>query len=108
MEILRDKDKISPMVCSATVIEVDSGAFTTIIPRSVAACTSTLSTPTPALAIIFSLDATSITSLVTFVLLLTIIPSKSLISFTNSFGVISVRTITSATSSNSSIPFWFI
>ena len=64
----------NPIVCSATVMEVDSGELTTIIPFSVAASKSMLSTPTPALAIIFKLSAFSITSLVTLVLLLTIIP----------------------------------
>ena len=37
MAILRESANIRPIVCSATVIEVDSGAFITITPRSVAA-----------------------------------------------------------------------
>ena len=37
MDIFRARDNIIPIVCSATVMEVDSGAFTTITPFSVAA-----------------------------------------------------------------------
>ena len=74
---LRARLSNNPIVCSATVMEVDSGELTTIIPFSVAAFKSILSTPTPALAIILRLSALSITSLVSFVLLLTIIPSYS-------------------------------
>ena len=105
---LRAKVNKSPMVCSATVIEVDSGELTTIIPFSVAASKSMLSTPTPALAIIFKLSAFSITSLVTFVLLLTIIPSYSCIVSNNSSGVMSVLTTTSVCSFKFSIPFSLI
>ena len=45
-------------MCSAAEITVDSGAFATTIPRLVAASTSTLSTPTPARPITFSLVRT--------------------------------------------------
>ena len=99
---------INPMVCSATVTEVDSGEFTTIIPFSVAALMSILSTPTPALAIICRLSAFSMMSLVNFVRLLTIIPLYSLMVSANSSGVISVSTTTSATSLKFSIPFSLI
>ena len=77
MEILRAMLKINPIVCSATVTEVDSGELTTMIPFSVAASKSMLSTPTPALAIIFMLSAFLIMSAVNFVRLLTMIPSYS-------------------------------
>ena len=105
--ILRIADKINPMVCSATVIVVDSGALTTMIPFSVAAATSMLSTPTPALAMIFRFSAFSITSLVTLVLLLTRIASYSFIVSSNSSGVMLVSTTTSQTFCNFSIPFSF-
>ena len=45
----------------------DSGAFATMIPRFVAAGTSTLSTPMPARPITFRRVAWSITSAVSFV-----------------------------------------
>ena len=96
------------MVCSATVTEVDSGELTTIIPFSVAASRSILSTPTPALAIICKLSAFCIISAVSFVRLLTIIPLYSCIVSDNSSEVISVLTTTSATCFKLSIPFSFI
>ena len=46
---------------------VDSGAFATMIPRRVAASTSTLSMPTPARPITFRRSARSIRSAVSFV-----------------------------------------
>ena len=108
MEILRAMLKINPMVCSATVTEVDSGEFTTIIPFSVAASRSMLSTPTPALAMICRLSAFLMMSAVNFVRLLTIIPLYSWMVSANSSGVISVSTTTSATSFKFSIPFSLI
>ena len=108
MDNLRARVSNNPIVCSATVIEVDSGEFTTIIPFSVAASKSMLSTPTPALAIIFILSAFLIMSAVSFVLLRTTIPSYSWMVFANSSGVILVSTTTSATSLKFSIPFSLI
>ena len=61
----------SPIVCSAAETTFDWGAFTTRIPRFVAAATSTLSTPTPARPITFSRVACSISSRVTRVALRT-------------------------------------
>ena len=52
--MLRASATSSPIVCSAAETTFDSGAFATTIPRRVAASTSTLSTPTPALPITFS------------------------------------------------------
>jgi len=46
--MLRAWARISAMACSATERMFDVGALTTITPRSVAASTSTLSSPTPA------------------------------------------------------------
>ena len=46
---LRASASSSAIVCSAAVITFDCGALATMIPRLVAASTSTLSTPTPAL-----------------------------------------------------------
>ena len=54
-------------MCSAADTTVDSGAFATMIPRRVAASTSTLSTPTPARPITLRQSARSITSAVSFV-----------------------------------------
>ena len=65
--MLRARATSSPIVCSAAETTVDSGAFATTIPRRVAASTSTLSTPTPARPITFSLSARSISSAVSFV-----------------------------------------
>ena len=45
---LRASASSSAIVCSAAVITFDCGALATMIPRLVAASTSTLSTPTPA------------------------------------------------------------
>jgi hypothetical protein len=62
--MFRASATIRPIVCSAAEITVDSGALATTIPRRVAASTSTLSTPTPALPITLSFVARSISSLV--------------------------------------------
>jgi hypothetical protein len=48
-------------------MEFDSGAFATMIPRRVAASTSTLSTPVPARPITLRLSARAISSPVSFV-----------------------------------------
>jgi hypothetical protein len=53
------------IVCSAAAAIFPVGEFTTIIPLSVAAFTSILSTPTPALAITVNLPAALIILLVT-------------------------------------------
>ena len=108
IDILRAMLKINPIVCSATVTDVDSGELTTMIPFSVAASRSMLSTPTPALAMICKLSAFLIMSLVNFVRLLTIIPLYSWMVSANSSGVMSVSTTTSATSFRFSIPFSLI
>ncbi len=65
--MLRASATSSPIVCSAAETTFDSGAFATTMPLRVAASTSTLSTPTPARPITFSLVALAITSAVTFV-----------------------------------------
>ena len=56
-------------MCSAALIVLERGAFTTITPRRVAASTSTLSTPMPARATTLRLGAASSTSAVTRVAL---------------------------------------
>jgi hypothetical protein len=58
--MLRAMASISATVCSAAAITFDCGALATMIPRLVAAGTSTLSTPTPARPITFICDARSI------------------------------------------------
>ena len=55
------------MVCSAADTMFDVGALQTITPRSVAAATSTLSTPTPARPMILRFAPASMTSRVTWV-----------------------------------------
>ena len=55
--IWRAADSSSANACSAALWMFDVGALTTSTPRSVAASTSTLSSPTPARATIFSLGA---------------------------------------------------
>ena len=67
------------IVCSAAEFVLPSGALTTMMPCSVAASKSILSTPTPARPIIFRLLAASITSRVTCVWLRTSNASKPLI-----------------------------
>ena len=57
------------MACSAALITLDWGAFTTITPRRVAASTSTLSRPMPARATTFRMSALSRTWAVTWVAL---------------------------------------
>ncbi len=54
-------------VCSAAVMTLDCGALATMMPRLVAASTSTLSTPTPARPITFSLSPRAIRSAVSLV-----------------------------------------
>ena len=55
--IWRAADSSSAKACSAALWMFDVGALTTSTPRSVAASTSTLSSPTPARATILSLGA---------------------------------------------------
>ena len=65
--MLRASASISATVCSAAATMFDCGALATMMPRLVAASTSTLSTPTPARPITFRLSARSIRSAVSFV-----------------------------------------
>jgi len=60
-------DMMRLIVCSAVEIVLPPGVFMTTTPRSVAACTSTLSTPTPARPTTRSFGAASMTFRVTFV-----------------------------------------
>ena len=55
------------IACSAVVVALPLGVLTTITPRSVAVVQSILSTPIPALPIIFSLFTAAKTSFVTLV-----------------------------------------
>ena len=64
-------------VSSAVAIVLPEGVFMTTTPRSVAASTSTLSTPTPARPTTRSFAAAAITSAVIFVSLRTAIASTS-------------------------------
>ena len=57
---LRASASINAIVCSAAATMFDCGAFATMIPRLVAAGTSTLSTPIPARPITFRFPARSI------------------------------------------------
>ena len=65
--MLRAWASIIAIVCSAAATMFDSGALATMMPRLVAAGTSTLSTPMPARPITFNRSACSITSAVTWV-----------------------------------------
>src|SRR6266508_3930702 len=65
--MLRAWASMRATLCSAAETMFDCGAFTTITPRRVAASTSTLSRPIPALAMTFRFSAASITSAVTLV-----------------------------------------
>ena len=60
--VLRASASMSAMVCSAAETMFDVGALHTMMPRSVAASTSTLSTPTPARPMIFKLLPAAMTS----------------------------------------------
>ena len=62
--ILRANANINAIVCSAAATMFDCGALATMIPRLVAAATSTLSTPIPARPITFNRSARPITSAV--------------------------------------------
>ena len=64
---LRASASSTANVCSAAVITFDCGALATMMPRLVAASTSTLSTPTPARPITFSRPPRAIRSAVSFV-----------------------------------------
>ena len=65
--MLRASDSISATVCSAAATMFDCGALATMMPRLVAASTSTLSTPMPARPITLRLSARPIRSAVSFV-----------------------------------------
>ena len=65
--MLRACASTRPIVCSAAETMFDCGAFTTMIPRRVAASTSTLSRPIPARPTTLSDEARPSTSSVTFV-----------------------------------------
>ena len=65
--MLRASESISATVCSAAATMFDCGALATMMPRLVAASTSTLSTPMPARPITFRLSAFSISSAVSCV-----------------------------------------
>jgi hypothetical protein len=65
--MLRAQAIIMPMVCSAAESTLLAGALTTMMPRFVAAATSTLSTPTPARPTTLRFLAASMTSAVTLV-----------------------------------------
>ena len=56
-------------MCSAALMTLDCGAFTTMTPRRVASSTSTLSSPIPARATTFRFVAAASTSAVTCVAL---------------------------------------
>ncbi len=60
--MLRASASINAIVCSAAATMFDCGALATMIPRFVAAGTSTLSTPIPARPITFRLSARSISA----------------------------------------------
>ena len=64
---LRASASSSATVCSAAVMTLDCGALATMMPRLVAASTSTLSTPTPARPITLSRSPRAIRSAVSFV-----------------------------------------
>ncbi len=64
---LRAQASMRAMVCSAALTMFDVGALHTMTPRSVAASTSTLSTPTPARPMMRRFFPASMTSRVTFV-----------------------------------------
>ena len=74
---VRASASISAQACSATLMLLAPGEFTTRMPRALAAGTSTLSTPVPARATIRSLDAFSRRAAVTLVALRTSSASAS-------------------------------
>src|SRR5660397_128267 len=92
------------IACSAAATALDSGALATTMPFSVAASTSMLSTPVPALPMTFKRRDPSKMSAVTWVLDRMIKPSYSLISCLSSWSVMSVRTSTSKCSLSRSTP----
>ena len=93
--VLRAVASMSAMVCSAADTTLESGALHTMMPRSVAASRSMLSTPTPARPIILSLVPASMTSRVTVVAERTMSASYSGIISTSSSGVVSGLNVTS-------------
>ena len=62
--MFRASASMSATVCSAAATMFDCGAFATMMPRLVAASTSTLSTPIPARPMTFRLSARAIRSAV--------------------------------------------
>ena len=95
LEIFLDKDISNASVCSAVALVFPPGVFITIIFFSLAEAKSILSTPAPALPIIFKFLALSMIFLVTFVADLTISPSYCSILTNSSSSVKSVFTSTS-------------
>ncbi len=87
----RTRFSIIASVSSATATVLPPGEFTTMTPRSVAAPTSMLSTPTPARPTICSLGAASITARVILVCERTISASKSATSSISSGSLRPVR-----------------
>ena len=69
--ILRANDSIIENVCSHVEIVLPPGVFITMMPRRVAASTSTLSTPTPARPITRNFFAAAMTLALTLVWLRT-------------------------------------
>ena len=65
--MLRAIETISEKACSAVEMVFPPGVFITMMPRLVAASTSTLSTPTPARPTTLSFVAASMTLALTFV-----------------------------------------
>nr|QNO48058.1 hypothetical protein DFIJPJLC_00001 [Methanosarcinales archaeon ANME-2c ERB4] len=95
---------IMATVCSAAEIVFPSGVFATIMPFFVAAATSTLSTPTPALPTILRRSAAFMIFSVTFVPLLITRASYPGIIFTSSSSERPVFTSTSCSVLSSSKP----
>ena len=75
MAVLRATANMRAMVCSAAETTLEVGALQTMMPRSVAASESMLSTPTPARPMTLSFAPASITSRVTVVAERTMSPS---------------------------------
>src|SRR5439155_8020513 len=102
--MLRAWASMRATVCSAAETMLDCGAFTTITPRRVAASTSTLSRPIPALAMTFRFWAASMMSAVTLVCDRTMSASYGAISSARSPRASSGRTSTWKSLRNSSRP----
>src|ERR671919_1666545 len=100
----RAEARMSASVCSAAERMFDWGALTTITPRRVAASTSTLSRPMPALAITFRFEPASMTLASTFVWDRTTSASKEGIASASPPEARSVRTSTWCSSRRRSRP----